>query len=107
VKADEHQYGRKPRTPEPFPIAGNSPSEEEMGHWIPTGIEPTDYDDELGPKLCLKANTQNAIEKIRNIMISHKEGHMTIKNHQNVSIPKTHALTFQFMLQSSVAILFC
>ena len=76
-----------------------------MGHWIPTGIEPTDYDDELGPKLCLKANTQNAIEKIRNIMISHKEGHMTIKNHQNVSIPKTHALTFQFMLQSSVAVL--
>src|SRR6218665_563252 len=23
---------------------GNSPSEEEMGHWTPTGIEPMDYD---------------------------------------------------------------
>ena len=26
---------------------GNSPSEEEMGPWAPTGIEPTDYDDDL------------------------------------------------------------
>ena len=25
---------------------GNSPSEEEMGHWTLTGIEPTDYDDD-------------------------------------------------------------
>ena len=25
---------------------GNSSSEEEMGHWTPTGIEPTDYDDD-------------------------------------------------------------
>src|SRR6218665_1724478 len=25
---------------------GNSPSDEEMGHWTPTGIEPTDYDDD-------------------------------------------------------------
>jgi len=25
---------------------GTSPSEEEMGHWTPTGIEPTDYDDD-------------------------------------------------------------
>src|SRR6218665_1027159 len=25
---------------------GNSPSEEEMGHWTPTGIEPTNYDDD-------------------------------------------------------------
>ena len=25
---------------------GNSPSEEEMGHWTPTGIEPMDYDDD-------------------------------------------------------------
>ena len=25
---------------------GNSPSEEEMGHWTPTGIEPKDYDDD-------------------------------------------------------------
>ena len=25
---------------------GNSPSEEEMGHSTPTGIEPTDYDDD-------------------------------------------------------------
>ena len=24
---------------------GNSPSEEEMGHWTLTGIEPTDYND--------------------------------------------------------------
>ena len=47
-KGDGHQYGRKPRTPEPTPIAGNTPtcSEEEMGHWTPTGIEPMDYDDE-------------------------------------------------------------
>ena len=45
-KGDGHQYGRKPRTPEPIPIAGNSPSEEAMGHWTPTGIEPTDYDDD-------------------------------------------------------------
>jgi len=42
-KGDGHQYGRKPRTPEPIP---NSPSEEEMGHWTPTGIEPKVYDDE-------------------------------------------------------------
>ena len=34
-KGDGHQYRRKPRTPEPIPIAGNSPSEEEMGHWTP------------------------------------------------------------------------
>src|SRR6218665_891615 len=45
-KGDGHRYGRKPRTPEPIPIAGNSPSEEEMGRWTPTGIEPTDYDDD-------------------------------------------------------------
>ena len=48
-KGDGHQYGRKPRSPEPIPIAGkltNSPSEEEMGHWTPTGIEPMDYDDD-------------------------------------------------------------
>src|SRR6218665_3312784 len=44
-RGDGHQYGRKPRTPEPIPTAGNSPSEEEMGHWTPTGIEPMDYDD--------------------------------------------------------------
>ena len=25
---------------------GNSPSEEEMGHWAPTGVEPKDYDDD-------------------------------------------------------------
>ena len=25
---------------------GNSPSEEEMGHWTPTGVEPKDYDDD-------------------------------------------------------------
>jgi len=25
---------------------GNSPSEEEMGHWTPAGIEPRDYDDD-------------------------------------------------------------
>ena len=24
---------------------GNSPSDEEMGHWTPTGAEPTDFDD--------------------------------------------------------------
>ena len=24
----------------------NSPSEEEMGHWTPTGVEPKDYDDD-------------------------------------------------------------
>ena len=24
----------------------NSPSEEAMGHWTPTGIEPKDYDDD-------------------------------------------------------------
>ena len=39
-KGDGHQYGRKP-----IPIAGKlTYSEEEMGHWTPTGIEPTDYD---------------------------------------------------------------
>src|SRR6218665_1668113 len=39
-KGDGHKNGRKPRTPEPISIAGkvgNSPSEEEMGHWTPTG----------------------------------------------------------------------
>ena len=25
---------------------GNSPSEKEMGHWTPTGVEPKDYDDD-------------------------------------------------------------
>ena len=46
-KGDGHQYGRKPRTPEPIPIAGKlTYSEEAMGHWTPTGIEPTDYDDD-------------------------------------------------------------
>ena len=25
---------------------GNSPREEEMGHWTPTGVEPKDYDDD-------------------------------------------------------------
>src|SRR6218665_1442565 len=25
---------------------GNSPSEEEMGHWTPMGVEPKDYDDD-------------------------------------------------------------
>ena len=45
-KGDGHQYRRKPRTPEPIPIAGNSPSEEEMGHWTPTGVEPKNYDDD-------------------------------------------------------------
>ena len=25
---------------------GNSPSVKEMGYWTPTGIEPTDYDDD-------------------------------------------------------------
>ena len=45
-KGDGHQHGRKPRTPEPIPIAGNSASEEAMGHWTPTGIEPMDYDDD-------------------------------------------------------------
>jgi len=45
-KGDGHQYGRKPRTPEPIPIAEKLTSEEEMVHWTPTGIEPTDYDDD-------------------------------------------------------------
>ena len=45
---DGHQYGRKPRTPEPIPIAWKlyTCSEEEMRHWTPTGIEPKDYDDD-------------------------------------------------------------
>src|SRR6218665_4008872 len=47
-KGDGHQYGRKPRTPEPIPIDfGKSPSEEEMGHWTLTGVEPKDYDDDV------------------------------------------------------------
>src|SRR6218665_662638 len=29
---------------------GNSPSEEEMGHWTPTGIEPRVYDDDVRKK---------------------------------------------------------
>jgi len=46
-KGDGHQYGRKPRTPEPIPNAGKlTYSEEEMGHWTPTGIKHTDYDDD-------------------------------------------------------------
>jgi len=45
-KGDGHQYGRKPRTAEPIPIAGNSPSEKKMWHWTPKGIEPTDYDND-------------------------------------------------------------
>src|SRR6218665_2554544 len=46
-KGDGHQYRRKPRTPKPISIAGNSPSEEAMGHWTPMGIEPMDYDDDV------------------------------------------------------------
>ena len=51
-KGNGHQYGRKPRTPKPIPIAGElthllSPmSIASMGHWTPTGIEPMDYDDD-------------------------------------------------------------
>ena len=46
-KGDGHQYGRKPRTPKPIPIAGKlTYSEEEMGHWTPTGIGSMDYDDD-------------------------------------------------------------
>ena len=36
---------------------GNSPSEEEMGHWTPTGIEPTDYDDEAPVNKISPTNT--------------------------------------------------
>ena len=56
-KGDGHQYGRKPRTPEPIPIAGKlTYSEEEMGHWTPTGIEPTDYyDDDVPPHFLASA----------------------------------------------------
>jgi len=55
-KGDGHQYGRKPRTPEPIPIPGKfTYSEEEMGHWTPTGIEPKVYDDDDddGPSICI------------------------------------------------------
>ena len=48
-KGHGHQYGRKHRTPEPIPIAEKltySNSEEEMGHWTPTGVEPKVYDDD-------------------------------------------------------------
>ena len=46
-RGDGHQYGRKPRTPEPIPVAGKlTYSEEEMGNWTPTGIERKDYDDD-------------------------------------------------------------
>src|SRR6218665_3960432 len=59
-KGDGHQYGRKLRTPEPIPIAGgNSPSEEEMGHWTPTGIEPTNYDDDEEQKQHLMQVVEN------------------------------------------------
>src|SRR6218665_2890151 len=34
-KGDRHQHGQKPRIP-----AWNSPSEEVMEHWTPTGAEP-------------------------------------------------------------------
>ena len=37
---------------------GNSLSEEEMGHWTPTGIEPTDYDDH---------DEQNSVVYVQNI----------------------------------------
>ena len=52
-KGDAHQYGRKSRTPEPIPIAGNSPSEEEMGHWTLTGVEPKYYYDGDDDRLIL------------------------------------------------------
>ena len=46
-KGDGHQYGRKPRTPEPIPVAGKlTYSEEEMGHWNLMGVEPKDFDDD-------------------------------------------------------------
>ena len=48
-KGDGHQYGRNPRTPEQSQQLENSPSEEEMGHWTPMGVEPTDYDDDDDP----------------------------------------------------------
>ena len=53
-KGDGHQYGRKPRTPEPISVAGKlTYSEEEMVHWTPTGIEPTDYDDGDDVDVCI------------------------------------------------------
>src|SRR6218665_2662587 len=36
---------------------GNSPSEEEMGHWTPTGVESKDYDDDDDDDQDLKGNT--------------------------------------------------
>jgi len=39
-KGDGHQHGRKPRIPEPVPIAWKvTYSEEVSGHWTPTGAE--------------------------------------------------------------------
>ena len=38
--------GESPRHQSQSQQLGNSPSEEEMGHWTPTGIEPADYDDD-------------------------------------------------------------
>ena len=37
---------------------GNSPSEEEMSHWTPTGIEPMDYDDDDDNYPIILANVQ-------------------------------------------------
>jgi len=41
-KGDGHQHELQPRIPEPVSTAWNSPSEEVIGHWTPTGCGPKD-----------------------------------------------------------------
>jgi len=44
---------------------GNSPSEEEMEHWTPTGIEPTNYgDDEVQRRMTLSTECKYTVFKI-------------------------------------------
>ena len=46
-KGGGYKHGRKPRIPKPVPIAWNSPSEEVIGHWTPTGWGPGLYNYKL------------------------------------------------------------
>ena len=45
-RAMDTNTGESPGHQSQSQYVGKSPNEEEMGHWTPTGIEPTDYDDD-------------------------------------------------------------
>ena len=46
VRSMDTNTGESPGHQSQSQQLGNSPSEEEMGHWTPMGVEPKDYDDD-------------------------------------------------------------